>query len=355
MGDDRNQRWLLYGAYGYSGRLIAELAVRKGMRPVLAGRNIDKLEALAQALSLDALPLDLNDQEELTKVLSDFKLLMHCAGPFSSTAEPMLTACLAAGTHYLDITGEISVFEAAHDRHAAARDAGIVICPGVGFDVVPTDCVAARLKQALPGADRLALGFDSRSTLSPGTAKTAIEGLAEGGRVRRGGELRKVPLAYRTRRIDFGNGEKLAMTIPWGDVATAYFSTGIPSIEVFVPASPRVVSRLRRLNSVRWLLKLGPVQGLMKTSAGKRMSGPDSETLESDRTYVWGEVSDPQGNRKEARLVTANGYRLTAEGAVAITGHVLDSEIQGGYYTPSLLMGADFVSSLPGSGPIRIA
>ncbi len=354
MPDGDPQRWLLYGAYGYSGRLIARLARDNGMHPVLAGRNAEKLEALARELSLDAMPLELYDHDKLTKVLREFNLVMHCAGPFSSTAEPVLDACLAAGTHYLDITGEIRVFEAAHRRHAAAREARIVICPGVGFDVVPTDCVAAKLRQALPDADRLALGFDSRSALSPGTAKTAIEGLAEGGRVRSAGLIREVPLAWRTRRIDFGNGEKLAMTIPWGDVATAYFSTGIPAIEVFVPASPRVVSRLRRLNYVRPLLRLGLVQGLMKRSAGKRMSGPDSRALETDRTFVWGEARNPEGHRKVARLVTANGYRVTAESAVAITKHMLGARLDGGYYTPSMLMGADFVSSLPGSGAIRI-
>src|SRR5262249_35233195 len=154
---------------------------------------------------------------------------------------------------YLDITGEIGVFEHAQALDPAAKAAGIVICSGVGFDVIPTDCVAAALKATLPDATHLALGFDSRSDFSPGTAKTSVEGLAQGRKARRAGRTIPAPLAYKTRPITFGNGEKLAMTIPWGDVATAYVTTGIPNIEVYIPGSPAMITRARRANRLKWL------------------------------------------------------------------------------------------------------
>ena len=191
----------------------------------------------------------------------------------------MMTACLATHAHYLDITGEISVFEHARTLDAAARAAGIVICPGVGFDVIPTDCVAAALKAALPEATYLALGFDSRSGFSPGTAKTSVEGLAQGGKVRQDGRIVSVPLAYKTRRIDFGDGEKLAMTIPWGDVSTAYATSGILNIEVYIPGSPAMVARARRANRLRWLLGTGLVQNFIRRrieSAARRGSPWDA-------------------------------------------------------------------------------
>src|SRR4029450_11479577 len=178
-----------------------------------------------------------------------------------------------AHAHYLDITGEISVFEHARTLDAAARAVGIVICPGVGFDVIPTDCVAAALKAALPDATHLALGFDSRSGFSPGTAKTSVEALAQGGKVRQDGRIVSVPLAYKTRRIDFGDGEKLAMTIPWGDISTAYTTTGIPNIEVYIPGSPAMVARARRANRVRWLLGIRLVQSVMKRRIEKTVKG----------------------------------------------------------------------------------
>ena len=227
---------------------IAREAIRRDLNPVLAGRTATKVEQLASSLGLQARIFDLENATATTRCIEAMGLVLNCAGPFSATAAPMMTACLAAHVHYLDITGEIGVFEHSQTLDAEARTAGIVICPGVGFDVIPTDCVAATLKAALPDATHLALGFDSRSGLSPGTAKTSVEGLAQGGKVRQDGHIISVPLAYKTRRIDFGDGEKLAMIIPWGDVSTASATTGIPNIEVYIPASPAMVAWAKRAN-----------------------------------------------------------------------------------------------------------
>ncbi len=203
---NEQNRWMLYGANGYTGELIAREAARRGLKPVLAGRRRESVETLARTLGLQACVFDLDDPAALAEQVRGYALVLNCAGPFSATAAAMMQACLGAGAHYLDITGEIAVFEHAQSLHARAQEAGVVLCPGVGFDVIPTDCVAAALKAALPDATHLALGFDSRSGFSPGTAKTSVEGLAQGGKVRREGEIITVPLAYAVRRIDFGDG-----------------------------------------------------------------------------------------------------------------------------------------------------
>ena len=163
--------WMIYGANGYTGELIARDAVRRDLNPVLAGRTAAKVQQLPANLGLQARVFDLSIAAATSRTVEGMGLVLNCAGPFSATAAAMMTDCLAAHVHYLDITGEIGVFEHSRTLDAAARAAGIVICPGVGFDVIPTDCVAATLKAALPDATRLALGFDSRSGFSPGTAK----------------------------------------------------------------------------------------------------------------------------------------------------------------------------------------
>ena len=243
--------WLLYGATGYTGELIAREAVRRGMRPVLAGRSKTKVEKLAAELGCPSAVFDLEDHTSMISALNQVTAVLHCAGPFSTTARPMLQGCLATHVHYLDITGEIDVFELAHSVHDKAVRAGIVLCPGVGFDVVPTDSVALKLREALPDATHLALGFDSRSGLSKGTAKTAIESAGVGSRLRRGGQIVDVPFASQVRRVDFGNGERLAVGIAWGDVSSAYYSTGIPNIEVFSATSPNGLKRMQRANMQR--------------------------------------------------------------------------------------------------------
>ncbi len=346
---------LVYGANGYTGELIARAAVRQGLRPVLAGRNAARLAPLAAELGLEARVFGLEDTAALHRGLEGITVVLHCAGPFSATAAPMISACLVAGAHYLDITGEIDVFELAHARDGDARAAGILLCPGVGFDVVPTDCVAAALKQALPDATRLALGFDSRSRLSRGTATTSVESLGDGGRLRENGALRRIPLGSRHRRIDFGDGEKLAMAIPWGDVSTAYRTTGIPNIEVYVPVSPRVLGRMRWLDRFGWLVSTAPVQALLKRGIRAGAPGPTERERERSPVHVWGEVANAAGAVRSARIRVANGYTVTVDAALAIARHLLRGEpVAAGFTTPARLMGAQFVTSLPGSTPITI-
>lgn len=346
--------WMIYGANGYTGELIAREAVKRGATPILAGRSADKLAALGNDLKLEFRAFGLDDAAQLAKGLKDIELVLHCAGPFSATSAPMIEACLQAKAHYLDITGEISVFEHAQAQDARAKAAGIVVCPGVGFDVIPTDCVAATLKAALPDATHLVLGFDSRSGSSPGTAKTSIEGLAQGGKVRENGKIRAVPLAYHVRKIDFGNGEKLAMSIPWGDVSTAYASTGIPNIEVFIPGSPAMIANAKRANYIRWLLGLAPVQRYMKKRIARTVKGPSESQRAKHVTHVWGEVRNAAGVTKTARIKVANGYALTISGALAVVDFLGQNRPAGGSYTPSKLCGADLVEKLPGSGPLQI-
>lgn len=333
-------RFLIYGAYGYTGKLIAQHAKKMGYNPVLAGRSKAKVQQLAERLELPWLAFGLDNHDEIVESLTDISLVINCAGPFSATAPPMIQACLSARVHYLDITGELDTFEYAHSQHQAAKDAGIVLCPGVGFDVIPTDCVAARLNALMPNAVSLKLGFDSRSRMSQGTAKTSVERLAIGGAVRENGVIKNVPLAYKAETIDFGDGEKYAMTIPWGDVATAYYTTEIPNIEVYIPASPTLVKRLRRLNWVRWLLGFKPVQNWLKKKVDQQPAGPDEKEREKHPTYVWGEISNAKGHTETLRVKVKNGYTLTAYGAVDICQFVLHHTPAGGYYTPSRLYGA---------------
>src|SRR5687768_8923152 len=143
---------VLYGATGYTGRLIARLASTYDIRPILAGRNPDAVAALARELGFEHRVFSLDDDAALERALRGASAVLHCAGPFSLTSEPMANACLRTGVHYIDITGEIDVFEQLHARDAAARAAGMMLLPGAGFDVVPSDCLAAHLKRRLPSA-----------------------------------------------------------------------------------------------------------------------------------------------------------------------------------------------------------
>lgn len=214
--------FLLYGSYGYTGELILEEALSRGLKPILAGRDSAKVAAQADALELEHRTFELSDSAALEAALKDVPVVLHAAGPFSQTWTPMVEACLKTGTHYLDITGEIAVFEQIAKRDNAAKAAGVMLLPGTGFDVVPSDYLAAHLKGLLPDATQLRLAFQGLGKVSRGTRRTALESFGTGGAVRHGGEIGRVPAAYKTRDIDFGLGPVTAVTIPWGDVAPGF-------------------------------------------------------------------------------------------------------------------------------------
>ncbi|MCH8543070.1 MAG: saccharopine dehydrogenase NADP-binding domain-containing protein [Alcanivorax sp.] len=349
-------QWMIYGANGYTGELIAREAVSRGLKPVLAGRNENRLQPLASGLGLPWRAFTLDDPASVAAGLAGIDLVLHCAGPFSATSSPMIEGCLAAGAHYLDITGEIPVFEHARAQHERARAAGVLLCPGVGFDVIPTDCVALRLKELVPDATHLSLGFETASGLSPGTAKTVVEGLGNGCQIRRDGRIQDMPLAWGRRRIDFGQGPRRAMTIPWGDVSTAYSTTGIANIDTWVPLPAAAILGARLGNLVRPLLGSQWLQGKLKGFIDRNVKGPDASTRARLPTWVWGEARNADGTGKVVRIRTANGYSLTIDGALAVTAHLLNSQdTRGGYSTPAALLGAELITQLPGSGEFAVS
>jgi short subunit dehydrogenase-like uncharacterized protein len=328
---------MIYGANGYTGELIAREAVRRGYRPIVAGRSEERIAPLAKELGCEwsAFPLD-------APRLDGVELVLHCAGPFSQTAMPMVRACLGAKAHYLDITGEIAVFESIFALDDEAKRAGVTLLPGVGFDVVPTDCLAAKLAERLPGADELWLAFDARgSSLSRGTTRTMIEGLHEGGAIRRDGRLVRVPLAYDVREISFAGGPRLAMTIPWGDLSTAYRSTGIPNIRVYNAASPRTIARVRRVRPLLPLLRFALVRRALQTLAAPR-GGPSYAQRERGSVQLWGRVARRDGAEATMTGETIEGYAFTVLSALAAVERVLAGGIAHGSLTPSRAFGADF-------------
>jgi short subunit dehydrogenase-like uncharacterized protein len=334
--------FMIYGANGYTGQLIAETAKQRGETPVLAGRSADKLRPLAEKLGLPwrAFALDRPD-------LRDVALVLHCAGPFSATSRPMVDACLLARAHYLDITGEVEVFESVLGRDVEARARGIVLLPGTGFDVVPSDCLAALLHRRLPSATKLELAFAPSGRSSPGTLKTSIESLPRGGLVRRGGKLVRVPPAHEVREIPFADKRRMAMSIPWGDLATAFRSTRIPDITVFMAARASVIRAARLTRFTSPLLALAPVQSFLKSRVEKSVRGPDREERARGGAQFWGGVSD--GNRSaEMTMTVPEGYTLTADAALECARRVLAGAVAPGAWTPSLAFGADFAASLHG-------
>lgn len=339
--------FLIYGANGYTGELITRFAAEQDLKPILAGRSAQKIEALAKQYDFDFRVFSLEETEKLDKALQETEFVLHCAGPFSLTSKLMVEACLRGQRHYLDITGEITVFETLARLDNRAKEAGIMVMPGVGFDVVPSDCLAKYLKEKLPSATNLSLAFYGMGRISHGTQATMTMNIGKGGAVRRNGEIVSVPAAYKTREIDFGEVQKTGVTIPWGDVSTAFYSTGIPNIEVYTVLPASNLKMLKMSRYIGWLLATKPVQKYLQKQIPA--GGPSDEERAKGKTYLWGSASDAQGNRVEARQQGPEGYTLTALTALEIAGKILNGNFCAGFQTPAKCYGADLILEIEGT------
>jgi short subunit dehydrogenase-like uncharacterized protein len=340
--------WLLYGANGYTGELVARLAVAQGHHPILAGRRADAVCSLADELGLHRRLFSLEDPGLVAEGLEGMSLVLHCAGPFSGTSRAMADACLRTRTHYLDVTGEVAVLEALAARGEEAREAGVMLLPGCGFEVVPGDCLAVHLSRRLPGARKIALGFEALGRVSRGTALTTLEALGRGGLVRREGALTPVPPAWRTRAIDFGEGPRKAVTVPWGDLSSAWHSTGIPDIEVYMAAPWSLRLLLRATRRFGTLVTAGWAQRILRRHLLAGPRGPSREERQRGRAWAWGEAEDEQGRRVASRLRTPEAYSFSARASLAAVARVLAGEAPAGFQTPATAFDPDFVLGIEG-------
>lgn len=340
--------FLLYGSTGFVGNAIARLAVQSGLQPILAGRSAEKLKAQAMELGVDCRAFNLEDSASMDQALGDVSVVLHCAGPYVYTYQPMLEGCLRTEAHYLDLTGEIPVYEGLAARDAEAKAKGVMLLPGVGFDVVPTDCLALHLKERLPSATHLALAFQGQGPagLPPGTQRTAIEMVPYGNRVRRDGRLEITEPGVKTRLVDFGSGPITATRMTWGDIFTAYYSTGIPNIEDYLVLPEATRRQLAMMNSLSPLFKLAAIRNFFKMAV---KPGPTVEECAQTVTHLWGEVTDDQGRQAVSRLHGPEaGVIWTARAALAAVKKVLAGNVSPGFQTPARVYGADFVLECEG-------
>lgn len=342
-----NKDIIVYGAYGYTGELIVRRCQELGVKPLLSGRNEDKLKRLAEKYDLPYLVADLKP-EDLDQLLAGATVVVHAAGPFIFTSKPMVEACIRNKVHYTDITGEIAVFAQASKYDKQAKEAGVMLLPGTGFDVVPSDCLAAHLKSRMEDADDLVLAFYGTGRASRGTSLTVVEGLGMGGTIRENGKIKQVSDAYDVKRFDFGPHNMTAVTIPWGDVFTAFFSTGIPNIKVYMGLPEKVINSMKWGRWFGWLMRSEFVKkrARAKIIAGK--AGPSDEQRAKTKTYLVGTVTDKNGNSLTSTLETQEGYTLTAMTSVDVALKVVAGNFKPGFQTPSLAYGKDLITEVSG-------
>lgn len=334
---------LIYGANGYSGRLAALHAKEQGLDAIVAGRNPESVAAIAQETGYPSRVFSLDDPAHVQKMLEGVRVVLNCAGPFAYTAEKMIRACIASDAHYLDITGEIAVIELAASFDAAAKEKGLTLMPATGFDVVPTDCMAAHLKEQMPDATSLKLAFYGLSSLSHGTAQTTLEGLGKTGAARIHGAIVEEHVAEHVMNVPFSDKHRTAISIPWGDVSSAYYTTGIPNIRVFTCVPPNAARLAHSTRKLQWLGGFAPVKALAKRVVSARVRGPDEQARQTGWSRIWGEVENAKGERRSANLRTLEAYKLTYLTSVDFAARAQRNELPAGFQTPAGAQGWQYI------------
>jgi short subunit dehydrogenase-like uncharacterized protein len=339
---------LIYGASGYTGRLCAAEARARGIDAILAGRNRTRLAEVARPLGLEAAVSDLADGDRLAKIVGRAKAVLHVAGPFSATAAPMVEACLKAGVHYCDITGEIRVLERLRDLGGVARDRGIMLLPGSGFDVVPSDCLLSHVAARVTDLQELSIAIDWRGGASRGTLLTGLGMMGGGVLVRRNGALTSPPEPI-VNDFDFGDGPQRCVATTWGDIATAYASTGAPNITTYFTVRSGA-GRLAQLPPV--LRRAGASRfsrALLRRAARLLPDGPSERELETRTARLVASATGGGGARASTLLTVPHPYALTARVAVDIALRAAKGEAKPGYQTPSTAFGPDYIVGFEGT------
>jgi short subunit dehydrogenase-like uncharacterized protein len=339
---------LIYGASGYMGSLTARAAVERGMRPVLAGRNAGRLTTLAAELGLEHRQCGLDDRNALDAALDDVSVVINAAGPFASTWEPIVDACIRRGVHYLDLTGEVLVFEGIRSRSADARRRGIVLLPGVGFDVVPSDCLAAYVAAQMPGADTLRIAISGLELVSRGSAQTLVNMAGRPVLVRRDGRLVTIPPGSLERTFDYGDGPSRSVAVTWGDLASAFNTTGIPNIETYFQATPAVRAMVGTERFLGPLMATPPWQATMQGLTRWLPGGPSPDERRAHGAVVVAEAAHRSGHMVRARLKTPEAYTLSARTAAEVARAVAAGDYEPGFQTPARLYGANYILGFEG-------
>jgi short subunit dehydrogenase-like uncharacterized protein len=214
---------------------------------------------------------------------------------------------------------------------------------------VPTDCLALFLKNRLPDATSLQLAFATiGGGLSHGTATTMVSKLGEGGAERRNGKIVRVPLGQKGMWVDFGEKKLFVMSIPWGDVATAYYTTGIPNITSYTGMKKNIYRMLKLQGGFNWILRRSWVRNFLKKKIDAKAPGPDDAQRAASKSLAWGQAKNDAGQTCTATLSGADGYTMTMQACLHIVQKILNGNFKPGFQTPGLAYGEDLVMELSG-------
>ncbi|HJN37983.1 MAG TPA: saccharopine dehydrogenase NADP-binding domain-containing protein [Gammaproteobacteria bacterium] len=324
---------LIYGITGYTGELIAKELHHRGWNHItIAGRNKHKTQKIAKKYNLKWISFDIHNRQEITHHILPFKVILNCAGPFIETIHPLVDICIENSIDYLDITGESDVFLKLMRLSKKAKENHCTLLPGVGFDVVPSDCLAKHVHNLLPEATHLDIIILGVGSPSRGTINTALRNLTIPTLTRTNSKLQKNPKPI-LKTIDVNNKKVQCIAISWGDIVTAYHSTKIPNITVYFQKSPAMIKAMKLPLIIKRIVSSSVVRKIIHAAMCCH-PGPDQTSLEKAETtliaHAWNDTKEVK-----AKMTTPHGYTTTVQTALTCLELVMSTTVKPGFQTPS--------------------
>ncbi len=299
----------VYGASGFTGRLVLAELARRGIDAVACGRDARRLRATGATRIAVA---GLGDAGALRAAFEGATVVANCAGPFHRTGEPVLRAAAAAGAHYLDTTGERPWMRRAFGAlDAVVADAGVAAVPAMGFDYLPGDLLCALVGRRVQPLAELVVVYDLEGfAMTRGTLRSGLEMLAEPS-----GAAAPAPRRAAVR-LPAPAGRQAVVPYPGGEVVTAPRHLRTPPPRVFITArslAPAAVAGvLGALLPLGRALMATPLRAGLERAIGRLPEGPDEASRRGVRWAVAALARGEHGRLAQGRVSGSDVYGLTA-------------------------------------------
>ena len=326
-------KMLIYGAAGYTGKIIAARAKELGLDFEIAGREQDKIQDLSSELEVAYHVFTVEDENGWKTALADKKVLINAAGPFKFTAVQAMTACLRSGVHYLDISAELDTYQLAESMDMKAKEANIQLIAGAGL-FVSYDALAVYVAGKVTNPQKLSVGFRHFGGFSRGSVISSKNIADLGILIRKDNEIIVNPHAG-PKVFRFVDRKEECLPTPLGGIVLSYRSTKIPNIEEF------------------FSLKL-PAAGLPDLNPETLPDGPTAEERGAGRNGLAAEVVGENGELFRAAVDAPSGYTLTPLSVVAVANRILNNDFKIGYQSPGSAYGISILSDIPDTRLIDI-
>ena len=337
---DTKTKILVYGVLGYTGNLFIEHSLDTNL-PIVLGARQKEVKILAEKCGMEHRVFEINDVQNIIPYLSDIKAVINLANVSYGINKYLIDACIQTKTHYVDLASEYPDILEIYKLHHMALTNGVMLMPGAGFNLAPTDIAGRIASELLPNPTKLSLGFATFGNASRGTIKTVLKMTAETGYSRLSGKLVVAKPASEKRLFQAEGKEYSLINNPlMGDSLAGFISTNIQNITTY-SYYPWILVQFMK-GRMNWLRKF-----LLRYSHWFFPLGPTEDELKRQHTYTWAQIENQQNQKLTVTIKGPQAYIFTAKIIGSIVNLLAKGKANAGF-TPPSFYGRNLIEGIGG-------